>query len=156
MGSRVGGPGVSRGGLVGRSRLVGRGGVVGLGLIVAGLSLVADIGDVARLVVRDGIGHGLDAAVGKGNTVAARGGVAVTVLVGIEVNAGVVVLDVVGKVVGGRGGIGGLLVGRPVVGRGGLVGGLVGRGGVIGDGNGGQGKDDGNLASARTRWVEYL
>ena len=143
------GGGVGRGGLV-RSRLVGSrlvgGGLVGSGLvlIVAGLTLVGHISDVARVGIGDGVGHNLGAAVGKDNTVAAVGGIAVTGLVGIKVNLGVVVLDSVGVLV-----LGGLLIGRLLVGgrlvrRSRLVGGgLV--GGVVSQSHSGEGKNDEGL-----------
>ncbi len=143
------------GGGVSGGRVVGRGGVVGglgvvsrLGLIdgVLGLTLVLDISDIARVAILNVVGHNLGAAVGKGNTVAAVGGIAITGLVGIEVNVGVAVLNSVLEVVGGGHiGVSRLVVGRP----GGVVGrGAVGRGSVgvvVSQSHSGEGKNDEGL-----------
>ena len=99
----------------------GGGGAVGLGLGVLGLTLIGHIGNIASVSVYS-VGDLLEPAVGKGDVVAAGGGVTVPVLVGAVVVAAVVVLDAVGVgVLGGLVRVGGLLVSR---------GGGVGRGGV--------------------------
>ncbi len=143
------------GGGVGGGRGVGGGGVVGSGLVgglglglvdgVLGLTLVPHISDVARVAIGDRVSDNLGAAVGKGNTVLAVGGIAVTVLILVEVGAGVVVLDSV-LVVVHRGSV--LILGS-VVGGGGLVvsrggGGVVG-GGPVGNSHGGKGKNNEGL-----------
>ena len=69
------------GGVVGgRGRVVGGGGGVvggrGGGVVGLGVTLVLDVSDVAGVVVGDGVGHDLAAAVGKKDGVAAVGGVA--------------------------------------------------------------------------------
>ena len=66
------------------SRLVG-------GLVRLGITVGRDIGDVAR-VVNDGVSHGLG-AVGEEDVVLAAGVMVVAVLLGTEVDAGVVVVD---------------------------------------------------------------
>ena len=93
----------------GRGRLVGgrlglvrsRGGLVGgRGL---GVSLVLDIGNIARVGVTDGVLDNLGAAVGEEDGVSAVGGVSVTGLGGIESEVGVLVLDGVAVLVVDRG-----------------------------------------------------
>ena len=101
-------------------RLVGSGGslVGGGGRGVGSLTGVGNIGDVTGGGVSNGVGHGLDSAVGKVDGVAAAGGVAVSVLTGLELGAGVVVSN--GVVVGVDGGADGLSgVGAVGWGRGG-------------------------------------
>ena len=66
------GRGVDGGGLVG-----GSGGIVGL-------TRVRDIGDVSAVGIGDGVGDGLDPAVGEVDGVGAGGGVAVPVLTSVE------------------------------------------------------------------------
>ena len=125
------------------SRGIGRlGRSVGLGV-----STVCDIGDVARVVVGNGVGHGLDAAVGKKDMVLAVGGITVPSLVVAEVDAVVVVEDLVAiSVVGG----GRLIMGGFVCGTGGLVGGgrrgwPVGSGGwVVGESHSGESSESNN------------
>ena len=121
-------------GLVGR--LVGR-------LIVASLTLVGDLSNIAIIAV-DGVGNILGAAIGKNNRVSSVGVVALTLLVGIKPQVGIVILDLIGVLVLGRLLIGGLLVSRLVgrlvrlVGR--LVGGPVDRG-IVGSSDGSEGGD---------------
>ena len=134
------------GGLVGSVDRLG--GIGRLLLGVLGLALVGHICDQARVGIGNSVGHSLDAAIGKGNTVRARGSIAITVLLLVEVNAGIVVLDSVVVVVD-RGSSGLLilgLVGGPGVLRG-LVGcGLVGRRGrLVGKSDSSEGKDDKGL-----------
>ena len=95
----------------------GRGWVVGLGLGVLGDTLVADVSDVSTIGISDTVGDDLGAAVGKGNTVLAVGGIAVPGLVLAEVGARVAVLNTVLVVVGS-----GLIISGLLVGRGRLVG----------------------------------
>jgi len=123
--------------------------VVGL---VLGLSLVPDIGNVARVGISGSVAHNLGATVGKENTVLAGGGVLVAVLVLGKVDTRVVISHSVAVLVGsgciilllvvavGRGGVVSGLgrVSGLVVGRGGMVSGLgrvsglvVGRGSVV-------------------------
>ncbi len=73
----------------------------------------------------------------------ARGGVVVTVLVGVEVNTGIVVFDsIVVRVLGGNIGVGG---GRLIAGLGSIAGpGGIGLG-LVGQGHGGEGKNDEDL-----------
>ena len=73
---------------------------------VGSLSGVSNIGDVTGGGVSNGVGHGLDSAVGKVDRVAAAGGVTVSVLTGLELGAGVVISN--GVVVGVDGGADGL------------------------------------------------
>ena len=134
--------GVGSRGVFGRSRLVG-----GLGVAIAllGLSgvdggaLVADIGDEATLVISV-IGHGLDAAVGKVDTVRTLNNtVVVLALALLEVGASVAIVNtvLVGEGLGRE-----LLLlvslGRVVRGRGVSL-----RGRVIRSGVGGHGHGDG-------------
>lgn len=116
---------------------------VGLGSI-SGFTTVLDIGHIARVVISNMVGDGLDATIGQSNVVFAVGGVAVTSLVGTEVDAGVIVLDGVSVLV-----VGGSFFVR---GGGGMVGGGWGmirsraiRGGRSSHGHsqGGEGKDKG-------------
>ena len=101
-------------GVVG-GRLVGRSGVVGL---VLGLSLVPDIGNVARVGIGNIVGHNLGAAIGKSNTVLPVGGVVITVLVLGKVGARVVISHSIAILVDSRAIVGlsmstmGRLVGR--------------------------------------------
>ncbi len=76
------------GGIAG-SRLRG----IGSRLGIAGFTRVGHISNIARGGIRDSVGHGLGAAVGKGNSVGARGGITVTVLVGVVVDTSVVILN---------------------------------------------------------------
>ena len=129
IGGRVVGSGlVGRGrvvgsGLVGRCRVVGSR-LVGGRLVLLGIALVPDIGNIARVGITNSVGHNLGAAIGKGNTVLAVGGIAVALLVGLEVGASVVISNSIAILV-----LGGLLL----VGRGRVVGGGgVGRGRVVG------------------------
>ena len=114
--------------------------VVALALVdLMGLSVsgVLDIHDSARVLVGHIVGHGLEAAVGEGNMVAAVSGVAVPGLVGAKLHGVLVVVigvDAVLVLVLGRAIILGLFVGRLVVGGCRLV-----NGGVIGVRRGGQG-----------------
>jgi len=91
----------------------GSGVVSGLGLgVVLGvlsLALITDISDVAGVFV-DGVAHNLGAAIGKGNTVFAGGGITITVLLLVESGAGVVVGDGIAVLVDGGSVILGLLV----------------------------------------------
>ena len=134
---------VSGGGLVsgGGVGLVGGSGVVGLGLIlgVDRGAVVLDISDVAVVVV-SGVGDSLDTAVGEVDLVRARNGLAVSGLLGVEVSAGVVVVDAVLVAVG---------LGALIVVSGGMRGVVGGRGrGVVGsravgDGDGHEGGNNG-------------
>ena len=100
-----------------------------VGGAVVGLARVGDISDVAGVVIGNIVGHGLDAAVGKGDMVLAVGGIAVTGLGGAKVHTRVVIGNSVSVVVVG-GGVG-VVVGVSVaVNGGGMVGGAVG-GGVV-------------------------
>ena len=103
-------------------RLVGGRGSIGLHLGVLSRALIGHIGDIAAVAV-DGVGHPLEATVGQGDKVGARGGVAVPVLV-------LAVVVVGGAVVDGPG-VGVL---RRHVGVGG--GSAVGGGGAVGAGQG--------------------
>ena len=104
----------------GGGRLVGggsglvrsRGGLVGGGGL--GVSLVLDIGNVARVGISDSVLDDLGAAVGEEDGVSAVGGVAVTGLGGIKGEVGVLIVDGVlvlvvhgGILVDGGGGVGG-------------------------------------------------
>ena len=143
------------GGVVGRSRVV-------LGFLgVLGLALVGHISDVAGVAIVDRVGHGLDAAVGKGNRVGASGGIAVTGLSGIEVDLLVLIVHIVVELV-----LGGLLVlglrvvrSRPVVCRGGVVGGgrVVGRGRVrvVSHNSGDEGKEDNGGLGRNIRMLRF-
>ena len=134
------------GGLVGSVDRLG--GIGRLLLGVLGLALVGHISDQARVGISNSVGHSLDAAIGKSNTVRARGSIAVTVLLLVEVNASIVVLDSVVVVVD-RGSSGFLILGLvrgPGVLRGLVRGGLVGRrGGLVGKSDSSKGKDDKGL-----------
>ena len=81
-----------------------RGSLVGSRSIMGG-ARVLDISDITGVLIGHGVGHSLDATVGKGNMVLALGGVTVTCLLLAKVGAGVVVLDGVGVLVGGRLGV---------------------------------------------------
>ena len=143
------------GGVVGRSRVV-LGGRVVLGLLgVLGLTLVGHISDVAGVAIVDRVGHGLDAAVGKGNRVGASGGIAVTGLSGIEVDLLVLIVHIVVELV-----LGGLLVlglrvvrGRLVVCRGGVVG--RGRVRVVSHNSGDEGKEDNGGLGRNIRMLRF-
>ena len=126
------------GGVSGGSSLVG-----GLVLGVLGHALVPDISNIAGVTISNVVGHNLGTAVGKGNTVLAVGGIAVTGLVLLEVSLGVVVSDGIGVLVLGGLVIGGLLVGGGLVGGGGGIS----RAGLVGSGNshGGKSGDDEEL-----------
>ena len=65
-----------------------------------GGSGVGDISDVSRVGIGNVVGDGLDATIGKSDTVLSVGGVAVAVLVGGEVDSVVLVVDCVAVVVG--------------------------------------------------------
>ena len=123
-------------------------GVVALGVVdLVGLSVVGvlDVHDGARVLVGHVVGHGLEAAVGEGDVVAAVSGVAVPGLVGAKLHGVLVVVigvDAVLVLVLGRAVLG-LFVGGLVVGgcrlvNGGVIGGAmeVSRGG---QGNGQEG-----------------
>jgi hypothetical protein len=69
------------------------------GRCVDGLSRVRDISDVARVGIGNIVGDGLDAAIGKSNTVSTVGGVAVSVLIGRKVNSTVLVINSISVVV---------------------------------------------------------
>ncbi len=138
----VGSGGVSRLGSGGVSGLRGR--VVRLGLGVLSNTLVADIGDVARVGISNVVGHNLGAAVREVDTVFTIGGIVVAVLVGSEVGTRVVISNSIAVLIDsgairlglmvGSGSMGGL-VGWGV--DGGLVGGGVHRGvhgGLVGRG----------------------
>ena len=106
--------GVSRGwvgrGVVSGSRGVVSGGFVG-GFVfgVFGLSGVGDLGDVSVVVI-GGVVDGLGAAIGQKNVVGPGDDFTVAALLVAEVVVGVVIDDLVGKVVGH----GGLLIHRNV------------------------------------------
>ena len=133
-----GGRGINRGGLVGRGGLVSRGRLVSGGRLVGGGSFVGSgSGGVLCLA---GVGHisnisavgivnlvvdSLSSAVGKSDTVGAGGGVAVSVLSGLEVGTGVIVGNGVSVSVNG---------GLVIFGLSGVVGGLD---GCVVDGLGG-------------------
>merc|ERR550534_2357120 len=72
--------------------VVGR---LGLILGVLGNTLVLDISHIAGMAVSHVVGHNLSAAVGKGHSVLAKGGVTVPLLILAKVGAGVAVLDAV-------------------------------------------------------------
>ena len=160
----VGGGSVNhRGGVdKGGSGVMGHGSSVVGDRGILGLSRVGHISNVSAVGVGNVVVDMLDPAVGQVDGVGAGGGVAVTVLLGVEPGARVVVGN--GVVVGVDGGllIGGLLVGGgSLVDGSGLVGGgsglvdrgsgLVGGGGdtipggVIGSGDSGKGEDSKNL-----------
>ena len=101
------------------------GGLVGSGGL--GVSLVLDIGNIARVGISNGVLDNLGAAVGEEDGVSAVGGVSVTGLGGIKGEVGVLVLDGVAEL---------------VVDRGVLVDGGVGRGSG-GAGGGGHDGDEG-------------
>ena len=118
-------------------------GVVALAVVdLMGFSVVGvlDVHDSARVLVSHVVGHGLEAAVGEGNMVAAISGVAIPGLVGAKLHGVLVVVigvDAVLVLILGRAVLW-LFVGGGVVGGCGLV-----NGGVIGGamevGRGGQG-----------------
>ena len=90
--------------------ILGRSGLVlGLGRVTS-LALVGDVGHEAGVPVHS-VADDLDAAVGQEDLVLAGGGLAVPLLLGVVVVAGVVVLDLVGVLVlrgvGGLGLVGG-------------------------------------------------
>ena len=119
--------GVVRGRGVDLGCMVG-GGSVGLGGMgsgaVVGLARVGDVGDVAGVIVSDGVLHGLETAVGESDMVLTIGGVAIAGLIGAKVGAVVVVMDSIGVlVVGGLLLVGGAMRGRGVVWGRGMVGG---------------------------------
>merc|ERR1719435_830598 len=103
--------------MVDRGRGIDRGGRVG-GVIfrVLGLTGICHISEIA--ILGGSIGDSLSTAVGKGNRVAASSIIAITLLVGVEVDKAVVVLDGIavlvdrgevwvcrrGRAVGGNGG----------------------------------------------------
>ena len=117
--------------------------VVALAMVdLMGFSVVGvlDVHDSARVLVGHVVGHGLEAAVGEGNMVAAISGVAIPGLVGAKLHGVLVVVigvDAVLVLILGRAVLW-LFVGGGVVGGCGLV-----NGGVIGGamevGRGGQG-----------------
>ena len=117
--------------------------VVALAMVdLMGFSVVGvlDVHDSARVLVGHVVGHGLEAAVGEGNMVAAISGVAIPGLVGSKLHGVLVVVigvDAVLVLILGRAVLW-LFVGGGVVGGCGLV-----NGGVIGGamevGRGGQG-----------------
>ena len=129
-------------------------GIGGLGSIrrlllrVLSLTLVGHISNQARVGIGNGVSHSLDAAIGKSNTVGAGSGIAVAVLLLVEINASIVVLDSVVVVVD-RGSSGLLILG--LVGGPGVLSGLVGcglvgrRGRLVGKSDSGKGKDDESL-----------
>jgi len=110
-----------------RGRLVSRSWLVGLGFVfgVDSFSRVADISNIAVVVISS-VGHSLDTAIGKGNSVRSRDGFAVSGFLGSKVGTRVVILDSVFISIRLRRFIiGGFLVGRGrfVWSRGRLVGG---------------------------------
>ena len=115
-------------------RVLGSGsgsGVLGLLLGVLGLALVPDVGHEAGVPV-DGVGDDLGPAVGEGDRVLAGRLLAVPALVGVIVDPGVVVLDLVGVLVAGR--LGGLVGGG---------GGSVAAGRAVGEDGGGREAEEG-------------
>ena len=109
-----------------------------------GIALVPHISDVARVGIGNVVGNNLGAAIGKSNTVLASGGVVVTVLVGSEVGASVVISNSIAVLVHRGSIISGLMVRRSrLVSRGGVVrsrgrlvrSGLVSRGRVVRSGS---------------------
>jgi hypothetical protein len=86
-------------------------GSLGLGVVlgVLSLALITDISDIAGVFV-NGVAHNLGAAVGKGNTVLASGGITITVLLLVESSTGVVVGDGIAILVDSGSVIFGLLV----------------------------------------------
>ena len=93
-----------------------RGSLVGSRSIVGG-ARVLDISDITGVLIGHGVGHSLDASVGKGNMVLSLGGVAIAGLLLAKVGTRVVVLDGVGVLVGGRLGVVTAMVGATGVGR---------------------------------------
>merc|ERR1719435_910097 len=93
----VGGGGVVDGG--GGSLVGGGGGVAGLIFGVLGLTLVLHVSDIT-IRSRD-VCHDLCSAVRKSNLVSSSSIVTITLLMGVEVGEGVVILDGVGVLVHG-------------------------------------------------------
>ena len=93
--------------------------MVGSGLMVGGLALILDVHHIARVGIGSVIGHNLGAAIREEDTVAALGGVAITGLLGTEVNVafvGVLGIDaVLVSVMGLRGFVLGLVVAATMV-----------------------------------------
>ena len=81
-----------------------RGSLVGSRSIVGG-ARVLDISDITGVLIGHGVGHSLDATVGKGNVVLSLGGVAIAGLLLAKVGTRVVVLDGVSVLIGGRLGV---------------------------------------------------
>jgi hypothetical protein len=98
------------------------------GLGVDSLSLVRDVGNVARVGVCHRVGDDLGAAVREGHAVLAVGSVVITVLVCLEVGSGIIVVDAVVVVVDRSGDVLGFLVASSV-GSGGMVSGSMDWGG---------------------------
>merc|ERR1711970_960327 len=80
------------------------------GWAVGSNSLILDISNIARVSVGNVVGHNLGAAIGKGNTILAVGGVAITGLVLAKVGTRVLISYAVLKGVDSWAIIGGLLV----------------------------------------------
>ncbi len=79
---------------INRSRLIcWRGRLVGSRLIIAGLTLVGDVGNIARFGIIHRVGDSLDAAIGEKDPVTTIGRVLLAGLIGIKVNSSIVVLD---------------------------------------------------------------
>jgi hypothetical protein len=79
-------------------RGISRGRSISWGWGIDGLTGVLDIGDVTSVGIR-GVGHSLDAAIGKSNVVFSLGGIAVAGLRGSKVGTAVSVIDTIGVVV---------------------------------------------------------
>jgi hypothetical protein len=79
-------------------RGISRGRSISWGWGIDGLTGVLDIGDVTSVGIR-GVGHSLDAAIGKSNVVFSLGGIAVAGLRGSKVGTAVSVIDTIGVVI---------------------------------------------------------
>ena len=147
-GSLVGGPGS-----ISTSRsMIGRG---SRGMVVVGISRVLNIGNIARVVISNIVGHGLGATIRKINRVGTIGGVTVPVLIGIEPGARVIIGNIVGVLVVGRLIIALLVTirgasigaGRGISAGGGIGagGGIVGSPGIVGKRDGGKSQNNNEL-----------
>ena len=113
--------------MVGRCWLVRRGSLMHRGRGIGGLALVLDVHHIARVGVIGLVGDNLGAAVGEEDAVRAIGGIAVTGLLGTELNIALVVVlgidAILVLILWGCILVGGLLVrGSEIVGQSRLVG----------------------------------
>ena len=66
---------------------------------VVGLTSVLDISDISTISIINTVSDSLDPAIGKGNIVASRGSISVTLFSGTKVSSGVVISNSIGVVV---------------------------------------------------------